>query len=187
MIGFLTLPHLATFPYADPAQYRGAIDRSNALSLLALWNEAAASSPPMKHRSTTSGVCAVQNFGLANLFGVSFDGRLEGPMRNSYLTLHKDPATGKFHPLLSGFEDATRIINGVNRVVVKPAMPRALFSPHCGSLLPGPARWKKSFRVQSRSLRLASSFARWGEAAWFTSRATWIALFGTCWQLTMES
>jgi hypothetical protein len=62
------------------------------------------------------------DFGLAKLFGVSFDGRLEGPMKNSYLTINKDPATGQFHPLLNGIEDATRIINGVNRVIVRPAM-----------------------------------------------------------------
>jgi hypothetical protein len=62
-----------------------------------------------------------KNFGLASLFGASFAGRVEGPMLNSYLTLEKDPATGRFHPLLSGMEDATRIINGVNRVIVKPA------------------------------------------------------------------
>jgi hypothetical protein len=61
-----------------------------------------------------------EDFGLASLFGASFAGRLEGPMMNSYLTLEKDPATGRFHPLLSGMEDATRIINGVNRVIVKP-------------------------------------------------------------------
>jgi Hypothetical glycosyl hydrolase 6/Beta-galactosidase trimerisation domain len=60
------------------------------------------------------------DFGLAQLFGASFDGRLEGPMMNSYLTLQPDPATGKFHPLLAGFEDAGRIINGVTRVIVKP-------------------------------------------------------------------
>ena len=62
-----------------------------------------------------------KDFGLASLFGASFAGRVEGPMMNSYLTLEKDPATGRFHPLLSGMEDATRIINGVNRVIVKPA------------------------------------------------------------------
>ena len=60
-----------------------------------------------------------KDFGLASLFGVSFDGGVEGPMMNSYLTLEKDPATGQFHPLLSGFEDATRIVNGVNRVRVR--------------------------------------------------------------------
>lgn len=42
-------------------------------------------------------------------------------MLNSYLTLEKDPSTGKFHPLLTGFEDATRIIDSVYRVRVKPA------------------------------------------------------------------
>jgi Hypothetical glycosyl hydrolase 6/Beta-galactosidase trimerisation domain len=62
------------------------------------------------------------DFGLASLFGTSFAGRTEGPMLNSYLTLERDPATGRFHPLLFGLEDATRIINGVNRVIVKPAM-----------------------------------------------------------------
>jgi hypothetical protein len=58
------------------------------------------------------------DFGLSSLFGVSFTGKREGPMMNSYLTLEKDPQTGRYHPLLSGFEDATRIINGVNMVHV---------------------------------------------------------------------
>ncbi|HEX5423535.1 MAG TPA: beta-galactosidase trimerization domain-containing protein [Candidatus Acidoferrales bacterium] len=61
-----------------------------------------------------------QDFGLASLFGASFAGRVEGPMKNSYLNLQRDPSTGRFHPLLTGLEDATRIINGVNRVRVKP-------------------------------------------------------------------
>jgi hypothetical protein len=61
-----------------------------------------------------------KDFGLSALFGTSFDGSLEGPMLNSYLTLEKNPANGRYHPLLSGFEDATRIINGANRVRVKP-------------------------------------------------------------------
>ena len=61
-----------------------------------------------------------QNFGLATLFGASFGGKTEGPMLNSYLELEKDPATGQFHPVLAGFEDAPRIIDGVNRVVVTP-------------------------------------------------------------------
>ena len=60
-----------------------------------------------------------KDFGLTSLFGASYAGGVEGPMLNSYLTLEKDAATGKFSPLLSGFEDATRIINGVNRVRVR--------------------------------------------------------------------
>ena len=60
-----------------------------------------------------------KNFGLADLFGVTFKGRIEGPMRNSYLRLEKDPTTGKRHPILAGLEDAPRIINGVWRLEVE--------------------------------------------------------------------
>jgi hypothetical protein len=59
------------------------------------------------------------NFGLSDLFGVSFKGRLEGPMHNSYLRLEINSKTGKYHPLLAGLEDARRIINGVWRVDVE--------------------------------------------------------------------
>ncbi len=63
------------------------------------------------------------NFGLADLFGVSFGGRIDGPMQNSYLSLDADPATGARHPILAGLEDAPRIINGVFRVHVTPDAP----------------------------------------------------------------
>ena len=62
-----------------------------------------------------------KDFGLASLFGASFAGKKEGPMLNSYLALEKDSATGQFHPLLAGFEDAGRIINGIHRLHVVPA------------------------------------------------------------------
>jgi hypothetical protein len=61
-----------------------------------------------------------KDFGLAELLGVSWKGKREGPMQNSYLGLNPDPATGKFHPVLAGLEDATRIINGVWRLDVEP-------------------------------------------------------------------
>jgi len=57
-----------------------------------------------------------QNFGLSDLFGASFDGRIDARMQNSYLHLESDPASGKRHPILAGLEDAERIINGVSRV-----------------------------------------------------------------------
>jgi hypothetical protein len=60
-----------------------------------------------------------KDFGLADLFGVTFKGRVEGPMRNSYLRLEKDPKTGKRHPILAGLEDAPRTINGVWRLEVE--------------------------------------------------------------------
>lgn len=56
------------------------------------------------------------DFGLVDLFGASFAGRIEGPMRNAYLRLEHETARG--HPLLAGLEDAPRIIHGVYRVEV---------------------------------------------------------------------
>ncbi|MDR3700364.1 MAG: beta-galactosidase trimerization domain-containing protein [Candidatus Sulfopaludibacter sp.] len=50
------------------------------------------------------------DFGLADLFGASFDGAIDARMQNSYLLLE-----GR-HPILAGLEDAPRIINGVSRV-----------------------------------------------------------------------
>jgi hypothetical protein len=55
-----------------------------------------------------------KDFGLASLFGTSFTGKQEGPLLNSYLTL------GEPHPLLKGFEGASRIINGTHSVSVTP-------------------------------------------------------------------
>ncbi len=61
------------------------------------------------------------DFGLADLFGVNFGNRIDGPMQNSYLSLDADAASGRRHPLLAGLEDTPRIVNGVFRVEVKPA------------------------------------------------------------------
>lgn len=83
-----------------------------------------------------------EDFGLSDVFGVSFDkvaeGRLvntipnpsgtnvpfnqgvEGPMKNSYLRFKSDPDTKQFHPVLSGLENAFRVINFIYRVKVKP-------------------------------------------------------------------
>ena len=60
-----------------------------------------------------------EDFGLADLFGVSFRDRVDGPMKNSYLRLRSDSA-GRFHPVLGGLEDAYRIINGIWRLEVEP-------------------------------------------------------------------
>jgi putative glycosyl hydrolase-like family 6 (GHL6) protein len=65
------------------------------------------------------------DFALADLFGVSFSGRIEGPMHNSYLSLDADPRTGKRHPILNGLEGTPRIVNGVFRIDVRPAQPFA--------------------------------------------------------------
>lgn len=68
------------------------------------------------------------DFGLSSIFGASFTSDARGPMLNSYLALEKDPMSETYHPILSGFEDATRLINATNQVNVKP-VGHSLFSP----------------------------------------------------------
>lgn len=68
------------------------------------------------------------DFGLASLFGASFTGKVQGPMLNSYLSVERNPNADTFHPLLRGFEDATRIVNAANQVDVRP-LDQGLFSP----------------------------------------------------------
>ena len=59
-----------------------------------------------------------KNFGLADLFGVDWTGKTDGPMLNSYIRLEHEALP--HHPLFAGLEDAPRIINGVSRLEVKP-------------------------------------------------------------------
>jgi hypothetical protein len=59
---------------------------------------------------------ARSNFGLSDLFGVKYNGEVEGPLQNSYLRIKPDAATNKFHPVARGLEDAYRIINTTFRV-----------------------------------------------------------------------
>jgi hypothetical protein len=56
------------------------------------------------------------DFGLGDVFGVSFAGGVDRRVQNSYLALDHDAR----HPLLAGLEDAPRIINSVQRVRVRP-------------------------------------------------------------------
>ncbi|MBO0949577.1 alpha-amylase family protein [Fibrella forsythiae] len=60
------------------------------------------------------------NFGLAGLFGVSYAGQVEGPMRNSYLHLRHDAKDSQTSQILNGLVDTPRIINAVYKVDVKP-------------------------------------------------------------------
>jgi len=59
-----------------------------------------------------------KDFAVADLFGVSWTGKREGPMLNSYIRLEHDALPN--HPLFTGLEDAPRIINGVSRLEVTP-------------------------------------------------------------------
>lgn len=60
------------------------------------------------------------DFGLANLFGVSFEKQVDGPMRNSYLHLRQDAGNSQTQLILRGLLDTPRIINAIHRVRVKP-------------------------------------------------------------------
>jgi len=60
------------------------------------------------------------DFGLTDIFGISYNHSVEGPLQNSYLRVKSDAVTGKFHPVLKGLEDAYRIINGTSQVNVTP-------------------------------------------------------------------
>jgi hypothetical protein len=59
------------------------------------------------------------NFGLAELFGADPAGPAEGPLKNSYLRLELDTK----HPVLEGFGDTERIVNGNARLPVKERVP----------------------------------------------------------------
>jgi hypothetical protein len=60
------------------------------------------------------------SFGLADLFGVTYDRHVEGPMQNSYLRLKSVTGTNEFHPVLKDLENAYRIINTIHMVKVNP-------------------------------------------------------------------
>jgi len=103
----LILPNIAALSNAQCAQLReyvargGKIIATHETSLYDEWGQ---------RRS---------DFGLADLFGVNFGGRVEGPMKNAYLRLEHERHRG--HPMLKGLADAPRIIHGARRLEVKPS------------------------------------------------------------------
>jgi hypothetical protein len=104
----LILPNIAALSDEQCRQLRAFVDRGGSLVATyetSLYDEWGA---------------ARSDFGLADLFGVSFRSRTPGPMRNAYLRLEEDAATGKRHPILTGLDEAPRIIHGTNRLNVAP-------------------------------------------------------------------
>jgi hypothetical protein len=106
--GLLILPNIAALDDSQCAALRSFVERGGGLIATfetSLYDEWGVPRP---------------DFGLADLFGVSYTGRPEGPLKNSYLTVNRDES-GQHHPILRGLEDANRIINGVWRLDVRPA------------------------------------------------------------------
>ena len=60
------------------------------------------------------------DFGLADLFGASFESSIKGPVQNSYLRVERDSSGAVRSPLLRGLEDAEMIIGGTWQLNVKP-------------------------------------------------------------------
>ncbi|SFD09980.1 alpha-amylase family protein [Spirosoma endophyticum] len=69
------------------------------------------------------------DFGLASLFGVSYDQKVEGPLRNSYLQLRNDAKNSQTQLILKGLDDTPRIINTIYKVNVKPTANATFPSP----------------------------------------------------------
>ena len=102
----LVLPNIATLSDQQCDQLRQFVNRGGSLVATfetSLYNQ---NGEPRK------------DFGLSDLFGVSSEQGVEGPMQNSYLRLKSDQSTNQFHPVLKDLEDAYRIINTIYRVKV---------------------------------------------------------------------
>jgi len=102
----LILPNIAVLSAEQCQQLRDFVQRGG--SLIATFETS---------RYDEWGQCR-DNLGLADLFGVDVAGDVEGPMQNSYLRLEQY-TDGSRHPLVDGFGDTERIINGVKRLPVK--------------------------------------------------------------------
>lgn len=98
----LVLPNIAALSDAQCAALRAYVERGGAIvathetSLYDEWGQPRA------------------NFGLADLFGCDFAGKVENRVQNSYLTVH-GPG-----PLTRGLEDAPRIMGGTRYVKATP-------------------------------------------------------------------
>jgi len=103
----LILPNIAALSDQQCEQLRGYVRRGG--SLLATYETSLYDEWGVRRK----------DFGLADLFGVSFERPAEGPMRNAYLRLEHDTR----HPILKGLEEAPRIIHGVWRLPVRPRAP----------------------------------------------------------------
>ncbi len=101
----LILPNIAALSESQCAQLREFVRRGG--SLVATYETSLYDEWGVRRK----------DFGLSDLFGASYQGKIEGPMQNSYLRIEND-AAGGYHPILAGLENAERIINGVYRLDV---------------------------------------------------------------------
>ncbi len=102
----LILPNLACLSDAQCNQLRAFVSRGG--SIIATQETSLYDEAGTKRK----------NFALADLFGVDWTGKTQGPMMNSYIRLEHEALPGS--TWFAGLEDAPRIINGVSRLEVTP-------------------------------------------------------------------
>jgi len=100
----LILPNIAALSDLQCAQLRDFVARGGGIVATSETSLADEAGNPRK------------DFGLGDLFGATWKGTVEGPMRNAYVTLEHGASPG--HPLFRGLSDAPRIISGVWRLDV---------------------------------------------------------------------
>ena len=103
----LLLPNIAALSEAQCEQLRSFVSQGG--SLLATYETSLYDESGNQRK----------DFGLADLFGVSFEKRLEGPIQNAYFRVMKDARGRVSHPLLKGLEDAEILIGGTWQLDVK--------------------------------------------------------------------
>ena len=100
----LALPNMANLSDAQCAQLRAFVSKGGGLVAT---HETSLYDERSRRRA---------DFGLADLFGASFAGHVIERQQNAYLNIEDHS-----HPLLTGLEDAGRIIHGVKRVEIRTA------------------------------------------------------------------
>ena len=100
----LVLPNIAALSDLQCAQLRAFVARGGGIVATSETSLADEAGNPRR------------DFGLGDLFGATWKGTVEGPMRNAYVTLEHGASPG--HPLFRGLSDAPRIISGVWRLDV---------------------------------------------------------------------
>ncbi len=107
----LILPNIAALSDAQCAQLRAFV--ANGGSLIATYETSLYDENGAQRN----------NFGLADLFGVDWSGKSDGPIKNSYIRLEHEALPNS--PFFAGLQNAPRIINGVYRVEARPREPFA--------------------------------------------------------------
>jgi hypothetical protein len=103
----LLLPNIAALSDAQCGQLRDFVQRGGSLIATyetSLYDEWGKQRP---------------DFGLSDLFGVSFSAKRDGPIQNAYFRVMKDAGQGGSHPMLKGLEDAEILIGGTWQLDVK--------------------------------------------------------------------